>query len=234
MRLEPHARGTLIIWAQPEPGRQYVIATDTAGGGSRDDFAVAIVLDGETCNVVAGLKERCDPHNWGPKCACLGFYYNEAVLAFETAPSAHGLAAATEAKHAGYQRLYHRRRQDTFKKTYTEVVGFHTNAETKPLFISRIKKGLEGDMIVPWEDLLREMKEQHWDDSQKMVSKGHDDMVDALGIALMVRDDCYQRGLIKETVVQPRTESERYWAREKARFERPARTNRRRSLRFPH
>lgn len=213
-KLEPNPRGGLSIWAHPIPGRQYVLASDTAGGGATGDFAVAIVLDAETCDIVAGWRERADPHVWGPKCARLAWYYNTAMLAFETQPSTHGLTAATEAKNIGYQRNYHRRRRDSIKKTQTDVLGFHTNSESKPLMIDRIKKALEAKLSIPWEELLRELKDQAWDDTGKMTSRKHDDMVDAYGIALMVRDDCYFRQLITAEVKVPQTESERYWARE--------------------
>lgn len=224
--LEPHARGSLLIWGTPEAGKQYIIASDTAGGGSRDDHAVAIVIDAETCHIVAGMRERAAPHIWGPRCADLGHYYNKGVLAFETFPSTHGLAAATEAKNEGYPNLYMRRRHDSWARQQTDVLGFHTNVETKPLLISRIKKQIEVRFdvtpvvvpYVPWSDLLHEMRQQQWDDNERMVSKGHDDMVVCYGIALMVRDDCLYRGIVKTPERAPMTESERYWAKEDKRM----------------
>lgn len=221
VRLEAHSRGPLLIWAQPETGRQYVIGADTAGGGSRGDFAVAVVVDAETCDVVAGWHERCDPHLFGPRCARLATYYNTAMLAIETQPSTHGLTAATEAKNWGYERLYHRRRRDSIRKTITEQLGWATSTETKPMMIDRIKKALEAGSVIPWEGLLRELKDQRWEMTDggtvKMVGgnkRAHDDMVEAYGIALMARDDCYVRQLIVKQEPRPITDSERYWHRQ--------------------
>jgi hypothetical protein len=221
LRLEPHPRGTLLSWAQPEPDRQYVIASDTAGGGSRADHAAAIVLDGETCRVVAAMHARADPHVWGPRCARLGWFYNEAVLAFETLPSAHGLAAAVEAKNLGYPNLYFRRRNDTYGRPPTDQLGFHTNVETKPLVIARIKKQMDlEDCDIPWVDLLEEMDEQFWDDNERMVSEGHDDRTMTYGIALVVRDDCYFRGILKPPEKKALTYTDRYWNEQEARMAR--------------
>lgn len=217
VHLEPHPRGVLTIWAMPEPGRQYVIVSDTAGGGAGGDKAVVVVLDGETCDLVAGWRELCDPHRWGPKCALLGWFYNEGVLGFETQPSTHGLAAAHEAMSVGYTRMYYRRRRDSYRKTVTDVLGFHTNVETKPLFINRIKKGMESGHGIPWKELLRELKDQYWDDKGTMTSNGPDDMVDAYGIGLLIRDDCYSREIIKPPDKPLVTYEDRYWAREERR-----------------
>lgn len=218
-----HPRGGLQIWSLPEIGKQYVVVSDTGGGGSRADHAVAVVLDAESCNMVGIWRERCDPHQWGPKCALLAEYYNEAVLGFETLPSTHGLAAAIEAEKT-YSRMYRRRRYDSIRKGNTDELGFHTNVGTKPLFLNRIKSGMEawtqssGDShAILSRELIAELRNQSRDEKNNPVSNGTDDIVAAWGIALMVRDDCYAREIIRVRNPEPQTDSERYWAREKAR-----------------
>lgn len=228
VRLEQHSRGGFLAWAHPEPGSQYVVASDTAGGGAHGDFSVAVVLEAETCDLVAAWRERSDSHLWGPKCARLATYYNEAVLAFETQPSTHGLAAAHAAVAYGYGRIYFNQRRDSYLKTLSSSIGFHTHAATKPLIIDRIKKQRDAGSTIPWEDLLLELKEQQWDERSptgitRMVSRGHDDCVMAYGIALLVRDDCYVRQIIKTEVKPPRDESEAYWRRWEAQVAAPKR-----------
>ncbi len=219
LKLEPHNRGGLFIWEMPVPGRQYVVSSDTAGGGAKGDPAVAIVLDAERCDIVAVWRELMDPHRWGPRCALLGWMYNEAMLGFETQPSTHGLTAATEALNYGYVRMYYRRRRDSGRRAPTDVLGFHTNVETKPLFINRIKQSMELGHSIPSRELLKELRAQYWDEKGQMASTGHDDMVDAYGIGLLIRDDCYARELIKPEVKMAVTFEDRYWAREKERVE---------------
>jgi len=211
-KFEPYARGGLQIWKDPEENRKYVAASDTAGGLARGDFAVVVVIEGETCEVVARWKERDDPHVWGPKCAWLSWYYNEALLAFETYPSAHGYTACMEAINKGYKKIYKRQRQDTISKQVSEVLGWHTNSTTKPLLIDRIKRALDDNCHIPDEELLYELRDQRWNGKGEMESRGHDDMVIAYGIALAVRDQSWTRGLLRPDPVMPKTESERYWA----------------------
>lgn len=215
-----NVRGGLKVWAWPEPGRQYILTADTAGGSKRGDKAAGVVLDGETGNLVAGWVERCDPHLWGPKMALLGWLYNEAMLGFETLPSAHGLAAAIEARAAGYPRSYHRVQYDSAQKRRTETLGFHTSVATKPLIISEIRQAMEAECLIPWIELVVEMKGQKRDETGLMTSNGNDDMVMAYGICHMIRRDCYHRGLIKLPVPVPVTDAERYWASEQRRIDR--------------
>lgn len=227
-RLEPHSRGGCLVWAPPQEGRQYVVASDTAGGGAYGDYSVAIVIEGESCDIVAAWREHSESHIWGPKCARLAQYYNEAMLAFETQPSTHGLAAASEARNYGYGRLYLRRTQDTYTKRWTESLGFHTHASSRPLIIDRIKKARDSGSRIPWDVLLREMKQLQYGDKTSQgvpttTTRGHDDCVIAYGIGLLVRDDCYNRQLIKTEERTPETFKERFWAAEAKRAAQPKR-----------
>ena len=44
----------------------------------------------------------------------------------------------------------------------TDKPGWATNSTTKPRMIDRIKQALEADVTIPDEDLLRELRDQHW------------------------------------------------------------------------
>lgn len=217
LELEASPRSGLCIWQRPDPARKYVIGVDTAGGLAKGDFAVAVVIEGESCAVVATWRERDDPNVWGPKCAFLGWYYNEAVLAIETYPSAHGMTCAREAQHAGYTRLYRRTPQDMLGRVMTEKIGWHTDGTSKPQLIDRVKRALqdaEKDGTTPILDpvMLDELHEQHWNEKGEMESSSHDDMVVAFGIALMVRDQCWRKGELRVEVSPPNSEEGRFWA----------------------
>lgn len=225
-----------MVWAHPEHEHDYIVASDTAGGGAHGDFSVAVVLEAETCDLVAAWRERADSHVWGQKCARLATYYNEAMLAFETQPSTHGLAAAEAAISFGYKRIYRNRRQDTYTKAWTESIGFHTHAGTKPVLIDRIKKQRDAGSVIPWEELLLELKHQQWDDRTatnvpKMVSSGHDDCVMSYAIALRVRDECYARRLVRHIEKGPVTAADHFWARRDKQFESAAKPKPRREWR---
>lgn len=215
-RLSPSSRGGLSVWEWPQEGRQYVVGIDTAGGGPESDYSVACVIEAETQALVAMWRERMGPVNWGRKCCLLGWYYHEGLLAFETGVSAHGLSAAHAAIAYGYDRIYKRERQGVASRDETELIGWRTDVQTKPLLVDRVREMLEMGATVPSEPLLRELKEQRYDENERIVAekkRGHDDMMIALGIAYMVRERAYTKGLLRREPEKPKAEHEVYWDR---------------------
>lgn len=228
LELEPSPRAGLSIWQQPDKLRKYVIGVDTAGGLAKGDFACAVVIDGASCDVVATWRERDDPNVWGPKCAYLGWHYNEALLAIETHPSAHGYACVNRARAEGYTRLYRRSRQDRPSRPMSDSDGWSTDSVSKPQLINRVKLALQDadrDGVFPilCPHLLDELHEQHWNEKGEMESSEHDDLVIAFGIALMVRDQCWRAGELRVAEPVVNTEEARYWASREKRLAMPPR-----------
>lgn len=220
-RLSPTPDGPLKVWQQPEQGRQYVIGVDSSGGGPDGDWAAAVVLDAETCAVVALWREHRDSIHWGRMCARLGWYFNSALLAFETHPSAHGLSACHAAIGLGYPRIYRHRLYTRAQRDTTEDLGWHTNSVTKPQMIDRVKLALDDGCAIPSLDLIEELKGQRFDrpktgtvriGAPKMVAEKHDDLVMSYAIALSVRDLAWVAGQLRTEKPGPRTEAERFWA----------------------
>jgi len=220
VRFERQRSGGVSVWKEPEPLKQYVIAADAAGGGEHGDFAAACVIEAETCDLVATFRSKIDPHRFGPLAARLAWYYGEALLAFETYPSAHGYTAALEAQHYGYKRLYRRHREDIGFRQIGDILGFHTNSTTKPQLIDRIKKALEEGCKIPSRDLMLEIKSKSWDETGDLSDRGHDDLLMAYAIALRVRDQAYTRGLLREKAPELNSWEDRYWAARRQRFDR--------------
>lgn len=220
-RRSPAAQGGLKLWKEPEPGRQYVIGADSSGGGPDGDFAAAVVLDAETCGLVAIWHDHVAAIPWGKCCARLGWLYNNGLLAFETFPSAHGLSAAHAALQAGYQNLFRHRMFNRATRDSTDDLGWHTNSVTKPQLVDRIKLALDDSCDIPSAELVDELKSQRWDKPKtgvarvgapKMVSDEHDDLTMAYGVALMVRDCAWVAGHLRVEKPPPQTEAERFWA----------------------
>lgn len=209
-RPEASSMGGLFVWADADPERQYILGGDTSGGGAHSDFATGVVIEGETCAVVAVWRAQIDPEPWGRCLSRLGWVYNDALLAIETYPSAHGLSAAHAASAYGYRNLYFRQRTDVIAKTMTPQLGWATNVNTKPLMIDRVKRSLEMECPIPAEELVRQLKEQRWGEDDKMESSGHDDLFVAYSIALHARDAAYREGKIR-AVAKPKTYNEVFW-----------------------
>jgi hypothetical protein len=220
-RLSPSPSGALKVFAMPETGRQYVIGSDASGGGPDGDFAAAIVLDAETCTPVARWKDHIPAIPWGRCCARLGWFFNGALLAFETFPSAHGLSAAHAAAGVGYPRLFRHRMYNRATRDSTDDLGWHTNSVTKPQMIDRIKLALDDGCDIPDIELIDELRAQRWDKQKngaarvgapKMVADGHDDLTIAFGVALMARDTAWVAGQLRVEKGPPQNETERFWA----------------------
>jgi hypothetical protein len=212
-RLRPNSRGGLAVWKHPEDGRQYVLGSDAAGGGPQSDFSVCVVLEAETCDLVAMWRERMSPIPWGRACSRLGWYYNDGYIAFETGASTHGLAAVHSAIGLGYQRIYKRQRVQVAHQPEGEILGWATTSTTKPLMIARVQEALAQGLHIPSAELLTELMEQRYDEHRRVVCEHHDDTMDAYAIALLVRDRAWTHGIVK-AYEPPETmdESARFWA----------------------
>lgn len=219
LSLDASPVGALSIWKQPESGRKYVLGADCAGGKSGSDYAACVVVDAEDCAVVARWRERENAEPWGRKCASLAWHFNEAVLAFETYPSAHGVSACHAAMALAYPNIYRHIKNATFPRKATEDLGWRTDSITKPQMLDRITRALADDCDIPDEQLLLELRDQSRGDKPgELVSSGHDDMVIAYSIALCVRDYCWQRGELRIEPKKPTTFEEMYEAQEERRM----------------
>lgn len=210
-QLEPFNRGGLRIWQMPEPGRKYVVGADTGGGSRKGDFGAACVVEGESCALVARWYEICSPNLWGPRCAMLAAFFNDALLAFETMPSAHGTTAAMEAIRFGYRNLYRRTTTDRTTRKTSEILGWHTNSTTKPPMIDRAKRALDEGSEIPCEDLLLQLRSRFRNDRGEMDGPGHDDLIMAWAIALLVRDQSWVAGKMRRDEKEPTAPNDRYW-----------------------
>lgn len=220
VRFERQRSGGVSVWKEPEPLKQYVIAADAAGGGEHGDFAAACVIEAETCDLVATFRSKIDPHRFGPLAARLAWYYGEALLAFETYPSGHGLIACHSALQYGYQNVYRRRNQSTASRDMSEELGWHTSVRTKDMMIGRIIQALEDGYDIPSTVLIEELLAQRYEEPADerrasarpvIVCAGHDDLMAAYSIALLVRDEAWRRGEIVKPEPPPLDETARFW-----------------------
>lgn len=214
--VDPSVHGGLAIWAWPVDGHQYIVGVDSAAGGPESDFSVAVVIDAEEIEVVALWRERMGPIPWGRACAFLGWHYNEALVAFETGCSAHGMSAAHAAGGIGYDRLYKRQLSNVITRDATEQLGWATNVATKPELIASLREALEAGITIPSEDVIVELKERRYDENERVIDEGHDDIFIALGVAVTVRRRVWTTGALKRAAPRPKLEHEIFWAQRDA------------------
>jgi hypothetical protein len=128
--------GALEIWLPPLPGKTYLVAADTAGGGADGDFAAVQVIERETGVQCAELRERIGPLELARAAAMLAREYGGAMIAVERNNHGAGVLAYLDSSER-YGRVYEQ----------GGGAGWLTTAGNKPGMISRI-----GALLVeaPW------------------------------------------------------------------------------------
>jgi hypothetical protein len=188
--VETRRDGTLRIWLPPLPGKQYIVAVDTAGGGSDGDFAALQVIDLASGIQCAELQQRLGTLELARVSASLGREYGApgrcALLAVERNNHGSGVLAYLDAVER-YARVYEQ----------AGVAGWLTTAGSKPAMISRM-----GALLVesPWLFLSRRLLEEcrtfvtHPGGKTGAASGTHDDCVMAMALGQAVRAERLQTG----------------------------------------
>jgi hypothetical protein len=175
---------TLQIWLPPLPGREYLVAVDTAGGGSEGDYASIQVLDLDTGAQCAELQQRLGTLELARVAAALGREYAGALIAVERNNHGAGVLAYLDAVER-YARVYEQ----------SGVAGWLTTAGSKPAMISRM-----GALLVesPWifrsQRLLKECRTfiSHPGGRAGAASGAHDDCLMAIALGHAVRAERLQ------------------------------------------
>ena len=115
--------GVALIFANPLPGRRYVIGGDVAEGIGEDNHA-AVVLDRATGQMMATFCcNDIEPGDFGVALCVLGYIYNTATIAPER--NNHGHAAIRVITHTiKYKRI--------FRTKKDRRAGWDTNPATRP------------------------------------------------------------------------------------------------------
>jgi hypothetical protein len=175
--------GPLSIWQFPDLTHVYCIGADVAEGLGHGDYSSAHVIDATTEEVVAHWHGHVDPDIFGAEVLpVLGWYFNTSLLAVES--NNHGLTTLKALQRAGYRNLYRQRRLAQRNPQATEILGWRTTSASKPLAIDELAGAIRnGDLYIPCERTLAELRTFVRESSGKMHGSPHDDRVMSLAIA---------------------------------------------------
>lgn len=215
--------GEVQVWEWPKEGESYTIGADCSGGGARGDFTAGVVIANRDCRVVAILHEQEKPVPAGRKLARLAWTYNTAMLAIETFPSGYGTLACDAAMNYGYPHIYTQIDTRSIQRNITDKIGWRTDALTGDKMIGRVGQAITDRYAIPSSKLLSELWERRFDDPKKstaqgrayrakIIGKGHDDLMDAYSIALLVRDELWTREVAVRETTKRLSGDERTWA----------------------
>jgi hypothetical protein len=176
--LEVRDNERLMIWLPAQPGREYVIGADPAGGGSEGDYSCAEVIDRRSGAQCAELHGHWPPREFAQKLAGLGSEYNTALLVVERNNHGSGVLACLQTLE--YPRVFKQKGQD----------GWLTSAVSRPVMIENLASALvEEPRLFRSRRLLKECRTfVRCADGTTGAGPGtHDDCVMALAIAWAVR-----------------------------------------------
>ena len=177
--LERKDNGQLLIWWPPQPGREYIMGVDPAGGGVEGDYACAQVIERHTGMQCAELHGHFGPQTLAHKAAELGVMYNRALVGVERNNHGYGVLAylATGEK---YPRVY----------VHGEQPGWLTNAATRPAMLEYLAAVVAtSPELFHSARFLEECRTfvRHGDGWTGAQGGAHDDCVMAMAIAFAVR-----------------------------------------------
>jgi hypothetical protein len=183
--VERRRSGALQVWLSPQPGREYVVAVDSAGGGGDGDFAAVQVVELKTGLQCAELRERLRPEDLARVSVQLAKEYGGATITVER--NNHGAAVlAYIGTREGYMRVYRQSGEQ----------GWLTTAASKPEIVARLRVLLsETPERFMSTRLLAECRTFIADERGRAAAAAgaHDDLVMAMAIAQAVRAELLER-----------------------------------------
>ena len=175
----------LHIFLPAQPGKDYIVALDPAGGGSQGDYAALQVIEMETGLQCAELQQRLGP---------LELARIAGELAREYSTPGQPALMVVERNNHGHAVIAHMQEGEKYERVYDHkgVPGWLTTGSSKPEIVGDL-----GALLVSHPErfrsrrLLEECRTfvTHANGRTGAVSGGHDDCVMAFAIAQAVRKE---------------------------------------------
>jgi hypothetical protein len=173
--------GRMMTFLPPQPGKEYIIGVDPAGGGSEGDYACAQVIDRASGMQCAELRGHLTPEALASRVAMVARQYNRALVAVERNNHGHAVLSSLGLSYADVL-LYHQNGQ----------AGWLTNAATRPHMLGNLVAVLSAaPCLFVSARLLGEFKTfvRRPDSTTAAANGAHDDTVMAMAIAQIVRTE---------------------------------------------
>mgnify|MGYP001572621992 CR=1 FL=1 len=182
--------GHLTIWKDVIGGEQYVIGVDTALGIPKGDYQVAAVLRVRTNEYVARLRCKVPVDLFAQQVMQLGNRYNTAQIGVEKIGFGHTVIQILMDNR--YPNLYYYQSYDSLGEISMSP-GWSTDRKSKPIMLSDLSAAIRAHDIIIWsENFVDEASRVTWDGVEmrkiKKASGGYDDELDAVMIAMQIRE----------------------------------------------
>jgi hypothetical protein len=187
-------------YLEPMHGRQYAIGADPSGGSQNGDYSAFACVDvSDTVEDEIGhmrrkyrlastFYEKMPPREFALVLYHEGMRYNVAMLVPE-ANSGYGAALLEALVELQYPNLYMRRSFDRFdgSKNAAHSFGFWVDQGTRAILLERMRQSVATKRLDPCDERLQnEINSFIFIDGKPQAEKRrHDDMIMAVGLALM-------------------------------------------------
>lgn len=195
------------VWEHPIPGKQYDLGVDVSAGIEGGDWSTIEVIQRFSNKQVAEIHLQCDATDLSEEIYLWGRYYNWGQVAVEF--NSEGIAINQLVLRKNYPNIYFwRNRAGPYPKV-TKQTGWKTNRESKQYMVMLCRSKFQRDeWAINSKWLLQEMSNFVQVESGDMgwsfgANVGHDDLIMAAMIAIVISDD-EAIGLTAETNVAMR------------------------------
>jgi len=190
-------RGEMAVYKLPERGKHYIVGVDHAEGidpgaktGASDpDYCVAQVVDVDTGEQVAKLKERYEPRPWAERVYWLSRWYNWAFVVPEQKAVGKAVIGHLLDIEGGYplELLYSAERDPSDRRpALLQELGYDTNAVLRPVLVSALETAVR-EMSIRVHDVgtLQECQQFVRKANGREEGIVHDDEVFALALCIV-------------------------------------------------
>lgn len=197
--LVPAEDGEIIVWVAPVQDRSYALGVDGSYGKAHGDFMCAQVLDMDTWEQVAQVRvQQSDADEFAEMVSVVGRTFHDALAVVEV--NGPGLAVLKALDRLEYPNFYFRTQPDDVTGKPKQSFGWWTSDKTRRWMVSELVQAVRtGDLVLHDMGTVEEMR--GWvlksaasgkTKEQPASSKGYDDRITALGIALV--GGCIENG----------------------------------------
>lgn len=189
--------GDVSIYRKPLPARNYVVGVDHAEGidptakeGRSDpDYCSACVLDADTGEQVATVRERYEPRPWAERVYWLARWYNWAFIAPEQKAVGKAVIGHLLEIEGGYplELIYSQERDPSDRRpALLQDLGFDTNTVFRPILVSALDTAIR-EMSIQIHDptTLAECRAFVRKPNGREEGLKHDDAVFGLALAVV-------------------------------------------------
>jgi hypothetical protein len=193
----------LHVYAEPLPGRKYILGIDSATGRAFDCGGVQ-VIDIESMDQVAELNVHQLPNDFAQALMALGYRYNTGLLVVEN--NAVGMAVIEHIKLAGYPNFFYCKKgtkagdklgesgnaaEGSMPKDF--IHGVMTLGPNRSFMLSKLEEFIRTGIVRVRSPRFRaEMETFVWNGDRAEARSGkRDDLIMAMALAVWVRDNIY-------------------------------------------